>query len=93
MELPFSWARHLSIPAPQWSARRRALAAVCPLFGGLVTKRPSTNLKHVLAIPLGPLESLILTEEAHERRRSSRTQKRLTNTEEAHAHRRGSRTQ
>ena len=37
MKFPISWARHLSIPAPQWNARRHVLAAMCPVFGAPIT--------------------------------------------------------
>eukprot|EP00933_Yihiella_yeosuensis_P036869 TRINITY_DN30681_c0_g1_i1.p1 TRINITY_DN30681_c0_g1~~TRINITY_DN30681_c0_g1_i1.p1 ORF type:complete len:567 (+),score=49.72 TRINITY_DN30681_c0_g1_i1:108-1808(+) len=37
MEMPFTIARHLSIPAANWNFRRRILASICPLGGSLLT--------------------------------------------------------
>eukprot|EP00403_Amphidinium_massartii_P045511 CAMPEP_0178464644 /NCGR_PEP_ID=MMETSP0689_2-20121128/50948_1 /TAXON_ID=160604 /ORGANISM="Amphidinium massartii, Strain CS-259" /LENGTH=508 /DNA_ID=CAMNT_0020091551 /DNA_START=142 /DNA_END=1668 /DNA_ORIENTATION=+ len=36
VEWPFTLARHVTIPAAQWSPRRRQLAALCPIFGPLI---------------------------------------------------------
>lgn len=36
LELPFTVARHASIPAANWNRKRRALAAGCPVFSSLV---------------------------------------------------------
>merc|ERR1712224_65477 len=33
MELPFTLARHISIPAANWNGKRRLLAALCPACG------------------------------------------------------------
>lgn len=36
LELPFTIARHASIPAANWNHKRRALAAGCPIFSSIV---------------------------------------------------------
>jgi len=36
LELPFTVARHASIPAANWNRKRRALAAGCPIFSSFV---------------------------------------------------------
>ncbi|CAK0870983.1 unnamed protein product [Prorocentrum cordatum] len=38
MELPFTVARHASVPAATWGRKRRALAAISPVFSVLLLR-------------------------------------------------------